>query len=356
METTEMLKKLYAGSDKLVVMTDEKLGIVWSNQPEKSRGLDLGKLRAYEGKKITLPIEAAVTAEYPAAFGESCAVEVQPIGEGAEGYLLTFYSCDDIERLADRSGHLKFKANFLGNIRNELSQVIFMLDAKHQKYAEQGDLDFLTLEKEARYRILRTFSATVNLNEISKYYNGVFSREPVCISDVVRDVCSELEQQFADGGCELTFDIEPDICLVSCEDRIKAAVCNLLINAFMYCGAEKKKCRLELTLGGDNILLSVSDNGGGVTAAQLESCKAPFAAFKKFGERESLGIAVASMFCEAQGGSLGFECKEGEYTKAVMNIPRGEDVSGELRAERRSRLKSPYDAPNCIIAKGLDPL
>ena len=352
---TERLKKLYEDSDKLVIMADEKMQIVWSNQPQKSRMLDLGRLRVYEGKKITLPVEAAVTAEYPGDFGESCAVEVQPVGDG-EGYMLTFYSCDDIERLADRSGHLKFKANFLGNIRNELSQVLFTLEAKRQKYLEQGDMDFLNFEKEARYRILRTFSATVNYNEISKYYNGFFSKEPVCISDVVRDLCVELEQQFADGGCELTFDIEPDICLMSNEDRIKAAVCNLLINAFMYCGAEKKKCRLELSVDGEDILLSVSDNGGSITAAELEKCRTPFAAFRKFGERESLGIAVVSMFCGSQGGSLGFECKQGEYTKAVMRIPRGEDVSGELRAERRSRLKSPYDVPGCIIAKGLDPL
>ena len=353
METTEMLKKLYAGSDKLVVIADEKMEIVWSNQPEKSRGLDLGKLRVYEGKKIQLPLTAAVTAEYPGEFGESRAAEVQPLGEGS-GYLLTFYSCDDIERLADRSGHLKFKANFLGNIRNELSQVVFMLDAKHQKYAEQGDMDFLTFEKEARYHILRTFAATVNLNEISKYYNGLFLNEAVCISDIVGDLCGELAEQFTDGGCELSCEIEPGICLESNEDRIKAAVCNLLINAFMYCGAEKKKCRLELALNGDEILLSVCDNGGGITAAELESCKAPFAAFRSFGERESLGIAVASMFCESLGGKLSFECRAGEYTKAIMSIPRGEDVSGELRSERRSRLKSPYDAPYCIIAKGLD--
>ena len=355
MDTGAILREFYADSGRAVIIADEKMSVVWCNQPEKCRGFDPCRLRV-GGAAIELPLTETVTAEYPAQFGEGCAVEIQPISEGAEGYLLVLYSCDDIERLADRSGHLKFKANFLGNIRNELSQVLFMLEANRDKYLKDGDIDYLNIEKEARYRIMRTFAATVNLGELSKYYNGFFAKEAVCVSDAVEKVCGELDELFDSQNCVLTADIAPGIYLMMNSDRVRAAVCNLLINAYMYCAAEKKELSVVLSSDGKVITLSVCDNGGSVTAAELERCKAPFAAFRSFGEHESLGIAVAAMFCESVGGELSFECSKGEYTKAVMKIPFQEFAGGELKAEQGPCLENPYDVTNCIIAKAIDPM
>ena len=42
-------------------------------------------------------------------------------------YLIHYYSCMDIERLSDKSGYLRFKSNFLGNIRMELSKMLAIL-------------------------------------------------------------------------------------------------------------------------------------------------------------------------------------------------------------------------------------
>ncbi len=341
----------------IVLIADKDLNIIWSNRASAAMSDLKQKLYLFDGHELDLPLDQPVTAEYKGTFGGSCAVHIQPLDSDSSGYLIHVYTCDDIERLSDRSGHLKFKTNFLGNIRNELSQVIFMLDANRQKYVDSGDLDYLRLDSEARYRILRTFSATANLNELTKYYNGFFSTEVVCISQVLTELCDEIGDMFERQGCELKYEIIPSIHLFTNEDRFRAAVCNLLINAHMYNTAQEKVCKVSLGEQEGSIVLCVQDNGGSVKQSELERFKKPFEAFNGFGEHESLGIAIASSFCSSVGGDLIFECKQGEYTRAIMKIPIKEgDIPGEFRIARTPMIKSPYDLQYCILAKGLDPM
>lgn len=357
MELISALKKVYADCGRTVMIADKNMNVVWSNHDGSFADLSADKLHAFDGKTLKLPLREPVTVGYSGMFGSSCAVEIQPLDEGETGYLLQFYSCDDIERLSDRSDHLKFKSNFLGNIRNELSHIVFLLDSNRQKYVDSGDLDYLQLDREARYRILRTFSATANLNELTKYYNGFFKTEPLSVSDVLEDLCREISEQFEASGCKFTFDIAPAVYAVTNADRLRAAVCNLLINGYMYNDSKDKQCRLELSCSGGTMTITIKDNGAKASADELERCKKPFGAFKSFGEHESLGISVAALYCSSLGGELRFECKSGEYTKAVMSIPVPDnEIPHEFRIGHVPPITSPYDLQYCILAKGIDPM
>ena len=357
MDQSEMLKKIFSDSGRLTAIADKDLNIIWANRSDALGGFSADDLIFYGCAEVSLPITVQTVAEYKPVSGLPLAVEISPLRDcGESAYLLQFYTCDDIERFTDSSGLLKFRSNCLGNIRSELSQIIFALDANRSKQFTSEDLIYQNLDAEARYRVLRALSATVNLNEISKYYNGFYKNRKLCVSDVLKDLCEQMKNRIKMLGCNFTSDIKESVYLYTNADRLKAAVSNLMINAIMYCGAEEKECMLMLSQDKKNVMISVQDNGGSTTQAQLESCKEPFSAFRGFGEHESLGICVAASYCKAMGGKLKFVCREGRFTRAEMHLPTNSELLlTDFRSDHTPDLADDYDLASCIFAKGTDP-
>ena len=355
----ETLKNIYSSFQKAVMVTDSLLVPLWDNGKGVPASFDKNKLRHYGDRELSLPLEAPATVRYHADFGRSPAVDIIPIEEGGDicGYILQFYSCSDVEELSDVSDHIRFKNNFLGNIRNELASVVYSIEDERSKLVQSGDLERLASHRSIRYSILKVFSATTNLNEISKYYNGLYSTQVLDVSKIIESLAQELSDAFEENGCEFICNITGPVYMKTNADRLRAAVCNLLVNAYMYCNAEKKQCTLAIERTSDTAVISVTDNGTAADIKALEEYKTPFGAFKNFGPGESLGIAVAACYCNSMGAKLEFSSPQGKQTKAEMIFP----VSclcepDSLRAVTPAPLSGTYDLPNCIMAKGFDPL
>ena len=89
MELIEALKKIYADSDKLVLIADKNMEALWENS-EKLAGFSPEKLRLSGGPALELPVKQTLIAEYQGLFGGSCAVEIQPVEDTEQIYLLRF--------------------------------------------------------------------------------------------------------------------------------------------------------------------------------------------------------------------------------------------------------------------------
>ena len=360
MDLIDTLVAIYGSSQRLVAVADENMQIIWQNKPADLSDFSSCKLRLFDAQRseVVLPLEDPVTAEFNGAFTGALTVEISVIQHSEKArYVLQFYSCDDIEKLSDRSEHLKIRTNYLGNIRNELSQLIGLLDSNRQKYAKAGDIDYIRFDSDARYRILKTFSATVNISELSRYYSGGHKNDVMSISDILNELCGEIGELFEKGGCKFEADIQPSVYLRTNADRLRAAVCNLLINAFIYNKADKRCCIVKLTSDETQICLSIEDNGGQVSQQTLESFKKPFSSFRGYAQRESLGIAIAELYCNSLGGKLEFTCVEDRFTRAQMKIPAQPGCTPhKFRVYNSVSFTSPYDLLYCILAKGLDPM
>ena len=356
MKYIDNLIKVWEFCKRTVMIADSEMNVLWCNKQGEQALFDTANLHFVNGAEFELPIPSPVTVQYEGDFGLARAVEILPLENGDDGYVLEFFDCDDIELLSDRSAHLRYKSNFIGNIRSELSQLIFMLDANRPKYVESGDLDYLNFDREARYRILRSFSATVNMNELAKYYNGFYPNSVVNISEVLTGLAQEVSEMFEKHACKFTCKIQERVCLYTNADRLRAAVCNLLINAYMYNDAQERTCKLEVYTQDDVLTIIVEDNGGKVSAQELESCKKPFVSFRSFSEQESLGIAIASKYCESLGGTLTAKCCDSTSTTMKMTIPiNTERTPSDFRICKVAPITSRYDLQYCILAKGIDP-
>lgn len=359
MKLFDAVISIYRDSSEKIILADKELNFVWKNQDCLPNHICKDKIRLFYGKTFTLPAENTETGEYLGNFGDSWAVKIEPLKENDEikGYMLHFYSCSDIELLSDRSGYLKFKSNFLGNIRLELATIVNMLDQQKPKFESIGDLDYLRFDRETRYRILKTFSATVNMNELSKYYNGFFEIRYQNISNILENISEEVCELFDDNGCMFRFDIQPAVYMSTNSERLKAVIYNLLINSFMYNDKEEKLCELSLKTDSENMIISVKDNGNGIDSETISRALIPFGNFKSFGERESLGLSLAKCYTVYFNGRLEIDSKEGQYTHINLVLPMESDkFPHDFRINHIPPLTGPYDMQYCILAKGLNPM
>ncbi|HEX4958819.1 MAG TPA: ATP-binding protein, partial [Lacibacter sp.] len=110
---------------------------------------------------------------------------------------------------------------------------------------------------------------------------------------------------------------------------IGRVILNLITNAF-YVVNEKNKQNIagyeptvEVTTKkkGNNVLVSVRDNGNGIPQKVLDKIFQPFFTTKPTGEGTGLGLSLSYDIVKAHGGEIKVETKEGEGTTFIIELP-----------------------------------
>jgi two-component system NtrC family sensor kinase len=104
---------------------------------------------------------------------------------------------------------------------------------------------------------------------------------------------------------------------------------NLYNNAF-YSVTEKKKQQPETyeptvsvntKKAGDDVLISVRDNGSGIPQKIIDKIFQPFFTTKPAGQGTGLGLSISYDVIKAHGGEITVDTKEGDYTEFVIRMP-----------------------------------
>ena len=100
------------------------------------------------------------------------------------------------------------------------------------------------------------------------------------------------------------------------------AIANLLDNAAEATGGrESSRVRVSLARVGDELQLSVSDNGVGVPEPLLRRIGEPFFTTKEPGRGTGLGLYLARHVVEREGGELQVDSTEGRGTRVTLTMP-----------------------------------
>ena len=112
---------------------------------------------------------------------------------------------------------------------------------------------------------------------------------------------------------------------------IGRVILNLITNAFyavdkkwkQHANGFKPTVALNTRKKGDQILLTVSDNGDGIPEEILDKIFQPFFTTKPTGHGTGLGLSLAYDIVKAHGGELKVKTKEGEGTEFIISLPVG---------------------------------
>lgn len=130
-------------------------------------------------------------------------------------------------------------------------------------------------------------------------------------------------------NAEIKTDFDPGISKINMmPEDIGRVLLNLYNNAFYAVGERKKKENdgFEPTVSvstkktGDQICISVSDNGNGIPQKIVDKIFQPFFTTKPTGQGTGLGLSLSYDIIKAHGGEIKVETREGEGSRFIIQL------------------------------------
>jgi len=153
--------------------------------------------------------------------------------------------------------------------------------------------------------------------------------EPVKPSVLVAEAGSLVEHRFAKAGVQLLVEATPDLPIIHADPRlIEHAVVNLLLNACDACASGGTVTLLaHAGEGNRGLVLSVVDDGPGITPADAGRVLEPFFSTKPSGQGTGIGLAIVQEIVTSHRGSLTLDPVLPHGTRATIQLPSPEESS-----------------------------
>ncbi|HEX9289093.1 MAG TPA: HAMP domain-containing sensor histidine kinase, partial [Anaeromyxobacteraceae bacterium] len=152
-----------------------------------------------------------------------------------------------------------------------------------------------------------------------------YTFEKCDVGSLVDEALSALEPQLLHQPAEVTRDIPKDLPRVWVDrDALGDALLNLLQNAHKYTGPEKK-ITVSARLAGPTVLLTISDNGPGITAPDQKRIFEKFYRAKdpldRTIEGSGLGLSMVKHIVKAHGGKVTVSSEPGHGAAFTIALP-----------------------------------
>jgi len=223
------------------------------------------------------------------------------------------------ERMAAMGETVAFLSHDIKNILQALSGGMDLVDFGLQQMSiEKAKVAWPIVQ-----RALRQINQLVlNMLAFSKEREPIL--QPVNINSIIEEIL-ELEKIGADErGVILGTDLHHVSPIQAEKSGLQQALLNLISNALEIVpdksGVVTVSSRLDR--GNNNVIVVVSDNGGGIENEQLEEIFKPF--FSSKGQKGTgLGLAVTQKVIKEHGGNIQVTSKVNMGTKFTITLPTG---------------------------------
>ena len=224
------------------------------------------------------------------------------------------------------------KNDFLSRMSHELRTPLNamlgfaqLVELDRQQPLSPSQRDWVGQIQTAGWHLLEMINDTLDLSRIE---SGTLklSMEPMDLQQVISATLSMVERTAQARGVTVTQSVAPHAAQVSGDPtRVKQILTNLLTNAVKY-NVDGGRVHVEARLAApDEIEVSVSDNGLGMSEEQLAGLFQPF---NRLGRERSaqegtgIGLVISQRLAELMGGTLRVRSLEGEGSTFTLTLPR----------------------------------
>lgn len=159
------------------------------------------------------------------------------------------------------------------------------------------------------------------LNDLSDYNNaGRLTLKKTSMTDYLNSILSSTIPTFHYLGIGLELHIAPKLPELPVDQaKMKQALLNLLRNAAEAITSSNGKVKFHASCTTEMLLISVEDNGCGISPEQLPEIFTPFITFKP--EGTGLGLAITRQIIEAHNGSIKVSSSPEQGTSFQIALP-----------------------------------
>ncbi|MGN1401280.1 MAG: ATP-binding protein [Bacillus sp. (in: firmicutes)] len=148
---------------------------------------------------------------------------------------------------------------------------------------------------------------------------------PLVFAQSIEDIMAKYELLFTEKKIDLRMSLDYEVIVLADEDRLEQIIQNLIQNAVRY---SKEDASIFINMerqANDICLLSITDNGIGISEEHLSLITNRFFRVNKVRSRKEsgtgLGLSIVEKLMELHGGKLGIESQLGVGTTIKLTFP-----------------------------------
>jgi len=285
-------------------------------------------LRSKPGRSVETPMDVAIAQQdVPSHWIIRMTAEGE--GEDVRGYVATF---DDLSPLIDAQRQAAWSdvaRRVAHEIKNPLTPIQLSAERLKRRYSKQITEDLETFQMCTDTIVHHVENIRNMVDEFS-----AFARMPSASkrSENIVTICQQVVVLFQQGhaGVKFTFN-RPDHPMPVVLDRqqITQALTNLIKNAYEAIQEQNLadgEVVVALQETGQNVVLTISDNGPGWPAELLPRLKDPYVTTKASGT--GLGLAIVAKIVEDHHGTMEFLNNTPNGAQVRVSFPKGETQNG----------------------------
>ena len=203
------------------------------------------------------------------------------------------------------------------NIEGLLAALQTHLPAEVQGQALIGKILGMMQGAAERFRLTIT-----QLTDVSRLQHAQhLPAEQVALAAVVEDVCLDLLPQLTATQAQLEVAIDPQLTVLFAPKNLRSVVYNLLSNALKYHQpGQPPAVVLRATREGTNVVLTVQDNGLGLTPAQQQRLFGLFQRLHTHVEGSGVGLYMVKRMVENGGGTIAVQSQLGQGSTFLVTF------------------------------------
>lgn len=148
------------------------------------------------------------------------------------------------------------------------------------------------------------------------------SRAPVALPEVIGRAVRQAQQR-KDSSIPINVRLTGNLPLAEIDaDQIGLALFELIVNALEAEGASNVSVQAQIAADDDRLVITVTDDGGGMSASTLSHAFDPFFSEKPAGRQPGLGLARAQRLVDAHGGTIEIDSRVKQGTTARILLGR----------------------------------
>ena len=254
------------------------------------------------------------------------------------------HKSDELERATDnlRAANARLreldrlKDDFVSTMTHELRTPLTSIKAFSEIMRDSPDLPVAERERFCGIVVSETERLSRLINQVldlSKLESGVgtWRHEPVALHRIIQQSLDSLKAVFEGRGIgiELQLDAARDAVLGDA-DRIQQVLVNLLSNAVNYCPDAGGRIRVASVNEGEQIVVSVADNGPGIRAEEQAMI---FERFRQSRSRQGrlsgtgLGLSIARQIVEHMKGRIWVRSTPPHGAEFLFSLPLNEETA-----------------------------